>query len=50
MYMASVLDLGSRRLASWTLADHMRTELISSALERPVTYLAAWPGRSSIPI
>ena len=34
LYLASVLDLGSRRLAGWEMADHMRTELVSSALER----------------
>lgn len=50
MYMASILDLGTRRLARCTLADHMRTELISPALERPATYLAAWGGGSCIPI
>ena len=33
LYLASVLDLGSRRLAGWAMAEHMRTELVSSALE-----------------
>lgn len=32
MYLATVLDLGSRRLAGWSIADHMRTELVSDAL------------------
>ena len=27
LYLASVLDLGSRRLAGWEMADHMRDEL-----------------------
>jgi len=34
LYVASVLDLGSRRLAGWAMAEHMRTELVSSALEQ----------------
>jgi len=34
LYLASVLDLGSRRLAGWGMAEHMRSELVESALER----------------
>jgi transposase InsO family protein len=30
--MATVIDLASRRVVGWALADHMRTELISDAL------------------
>ena len=33
LYFASVLDLGSRRLAGWAMADHMRSELVEEALE-----------------
>ncbi|WP_066370494.1 IS3 family transposase, partial [Herbidospora mongoliensis] len=33
LYLATVLDLGSRRLAGWSIADHMRTELVVDALE-----------------
>jgi transposase InsO family protein len=33
LYMASVLDLGSRRLAGWAMAEHMRTELVAEALQ-----------------
>ncbi len=32
LYLATVLDLGSRRLAGWSIADHMRTELVTDAL------------------
>ena len=32
MYLASVLDLGSRRLLGYSMADHMRTELVLDAL------------------
>ncbi|MFF4985618.1 IS3 family transposase [Streptosporangium saharense] len=30
--LAAVLDLGSRRLVGWSIADHMRAELVSDAL------------------
>jgi transposase InsO family protein len=32
-YLATVIDLGSRRVVGWALADHMRTELIIDALD-----------------
>lgn len=32
LYMASVLDLGSRRLLGYSMATHMRTELVLDAL------------------
>ncbi|MZG12601.1 IS3 family transposase, partial [Streptomyces sp. SID5914] len=33
LYLATVLDLCSKRLAGWSIADHMRTELITDALK-----------------
>ena len=36
LYLASVLDLGSRRLLGYSMADHMRTELVTDALEMAV--------------
>ena len=33
LYLSSVLDLGSRRWLGYSMADHMRTELVSDALE-----------------
>lgn len=33
LYLATVIDLCSRRLAGWSIADHMRTELVTGALE-----------------
>ncbi|WP_344627933.1 IS3 family transposase, partial [Kitasatospora arboriphila] len=36
MYLATVIDLHSRRLVGWSLADHMRTELVADALEAAV--------------
>ena len=32
LYLATVIDLHSRRLAGWSIADHMRTELVADAL------------------
>ena len=32
LYLATVIDLHSRRLAGWAVADHMRTELVIDAL------------------
>ena len=31
-YLATVIDLHSRKLVGWALADHMRTELVTEAL------------------
>ena len=36
LYLASVLDLGSRRLLGYSMADHMRTELVIDALDMAV--------------
>ena len=32
LYLATVIDLCSRRLAGWAIADHMRTDLVLDAL------------------
>jgi len=33
LYLASVIDCCSRRVAGWAIADHMRTELVEDALK-----------------
>ena len=33
MYCAAVLDVYSRRIVGWSIADHLRTELVVDALE-----------------
>lgn len=33
LYLATVIDLYSRRVVGWSIADHMRTELVTDALE-----------------
>jgi putative transposase len=35
-YLATVIELYSRRVIGWSVADHMRTELVASALEMAV--------------
>ena len=43
LYLATVIDCYSRRLAGWAVADHMRTELVDDALtaaRRPAGVLA----------
>ena len=45
LYLASVLDLGSRRLLGYSMADHMRSELVLDALTMAV---AARGGDSAV--
>jgi transposase InsO family protein len=33
LYLATVIDCYSRRLAGWAIADHMRTQLVADALQ-----------------
>src|SRR6266545_1232176 len=36
LYLATVIDLFSRRVIGWSLAEHMRTSLVADALETAV--------------
>ena len=36
LYLADVCDIGSRRVTGFAMADHMRTELVASALDMAV--------------
>ena len=36
LYLAGVIDLCSRKIVGWSMADHMQTELISDALQMAV--------------
>ncbi|GAB7008053.1 hypothetical protein JCM18899A_55370 [Nocardioides sp. AN3] len=38
LYLATVIDLYSRMVVGWSMADHMRTELISDALRMAHTH------------
>ena len=42
MYCAAVLDVYSRRIVGWSIADHLRTELVVDALQ-----MACWRRRPS---
>ncbi|WP_406350890.1 IS3 family transposase [Streptomyces sp. NBC_01635] len=44
LYLAVVLDLFSRRIVGWAMADHMRTELVTDALAMAVTARRPCPG------
>ena len=35
-YMATVIDLHSRKVVGWAIADHMRTELVTAALDMAI--------------
>ena len=37
LYLATVIDIASRRVVGFALADHLRTELVSDALSNAVT-------------
>jgi len=37
-YLATVIDLSTRRVVGWALADHMRTELVEDALKMAFTH------------
>jgi transposase InsO family protein len=32
LYLAAVLDPGDRQIVGWAMAEHMRTELVTKAL------------------
>ncbi|MFD0737534.1 DDE-type integrase/transposase/recombinase [Planotetraspora mira] len=39
LYLATVIDIASRRVVGWATADHLRTELVADALQQ------AWRNR-----
>jgi transposase InsO family protein len=50
LYLATVIDLHSRRLAGWAIADHMRTDLVIDALTAAARTRGSLHGASSTPI
>jgi transposase InsO family protein len=44
LYLATVIDLGSRRVVGWATADHLRTDLIAEALDNAVAQRRPAPG------
>jgi transposase InsO family protein len=43
-YLATVIDLASRKVVGWALADHMRTDLVIDALKMAFTGRRPLPG------
>ncbi|KOS56723.1 transposase [Rhodococcus rhodochrous KG-21] len=37
LYLATVIDICSRRVVGWSIAEHMRTELVTDALDMAIT-------------
>ena len=44
MHLATVIDLGSRRMVGWATADHLHTALIAEALNDAVAQRRSEPG------
>lgn len=44
LYLAAVIDLCSRKIVGWSMAEHMRTELVSDALSMAVLHRGPKPG------
>jgi len=44
LYLATVIDLATRMVTGWQLADHMRTSLVADALAMAITHGHARPG------
>jgi hypothetical protein len=44
LFLATVIDLASRRVVGWATADHLRTDLIEDALRQAVTARRPQPG------
>ncbi len=44
LYLAGVIDLCSRKIVGWSMADHMRTDLVADALRMAVTRRGPAPG------
>ena len=43
-YLATVIDLASRRVVGWAMADHMRAELACDALAMAIAARRPGPG------
>lgn len=44
LYLATVIDLASRRVVGWAMADHMRASLVCDALRMAITNRRPGPG------
>ena len=43
LYLAGVMDLCSRRIVGWSMADHMKTDLVSDALKMAIDHRQPGP-------
>jgi transposase InsO family protein len=43
-YLATIIDLASRRVVGWALADHLETDLVTEALRMAITARRPAPG------
>ena len=43
LYLAGVIDLCSRMIVGWSMADHMKTDLVSDALKMAITHRLPGP-------
>ena len=44
LYLVAVQDVYSRRIVGWSMADHMRTELVTDALQMALAQRRPAPG------
>jgi len=44
LYLVAVQDVFSRRIVGWSMADHMRTELVTDALQMALAHRRPTPG------
>jgi putative transposase len=44
LYLATVIDLATRMVTGWQLAEHMRTSLVTDALQMAITHGHVQPG------
>ena len=44
LYLAVIIDLHSRRIVGWELADHMRAELVTEPLRKALDSRSVAPG------
>ena len=44
LYLVAIQDLYSRRIVGWSMADHMRTELVTDALQMALAHRRPDPG------
>ena len=48
MYLAAIVDAWSRRVIGWSIADHLRTELVADALDMAIWRRRPEPGSGLI--